>query len=166
MAGKKQNMALMWKKLMKLVILGEDNIICWWIRDVISEMFESRVFCWSNKNYWVGKTSRENCSVVLRHGRTSSKMRRATLWIVKQMHSVWMQTKWNNNWTICDDVWITFSACATSKLPGCEASHAKNCRVVLRDGRSLEKVRGKMLWLGKQKDRAVVQSLISLLGRP
>ena len=33
------------------------------------------------------------------------------------------------------------SAAATAKLPGCEKPHAKNCRVVIRCGRTREKVR-------------------------
>ena len=46
-----------------------------------------------------------------------------------------------------------------------EISH-KNCRVVLRYGRTCKHVRWKILWANEQKDRTVVQSLNSLLGLP
>ena len=40
------------------------------------KMFDSRIFCWNKRKInGMGKTSRANRSVVLRHGRTCSKMR-------------------------------------------------------------------------------------------
>ena len=61
---------------------GKPNEI---IEEEHTKMFESRNFCWSN---WivtrVGKASRNNSRMVLRHGRTCSKMRWAVLWFGKQ----------------------------------------------------------------------------------
>ena len=50
------------------------------------------------------------------------------------------------------------SAAVTEKLSGWEKPHAKNCRVLLRHGRTCSKMRWEILWTGEQKDRAVIQS--------
>ena len=50
-----------------------------------TKMFESRIFCWTDRKITgMAETSRTNRGVVLRHGRTRSKMRWAILWIGKQ----------------------------------------------------------------------------------
>ena len=54
----------------------------------------------------------------------------------------------------------------TEKLPGWEISTRKDSVVVLRHGRTCSKMRWEMLRIGEQKDRAVTQSLKSLLGWP
>ena len=123
MAGKKQNLAPMWKKLMKDVDIEEpvsflDHVYlgctqqeCKPNEKIISQynkMFESRIFCWSNREITrMGQTSRENFSVVLRHGRTGSKMRGAVLRIGTQEDRarfpvlVWTITKSKRkNWKI------------------------------------------------------------------
>ena len=58
------------------------------------------------------------------------------------------------------------SAGAAEKLPGWEKTRTKNSRVVIRYGGTRGKMRRTVLRIGEQKDRAVVQSLKSLLGRP
>ena len=50
------------------------------------------------------------------------------------------------------------------KISRVEETSRKNCLVVLRHGRSCEKVRWKMLWAGEQEDMAVVRSLNSVRG--
>ena len=80
-----------WKNLMKKVELDEptsflDHVYLGCtqreckpnetIIEQYTKMFESRIFCWSNRKISeVAKTSRTNSSLVLRHGRTCSKMR-------------------------------------------------------------------------------------------
>ena len=49
------------------------------IIELYKKMLESRISAGTTENYRCGKNSRENCSVVLRHGRTCSEMRRVTL---------------------------------------------------------------------------------------
>ena len=51
-----------------------------------------------------------------------------------------------------------------SKITRVGETSRKNCRVVLRHGRPCEKVRGEVLWTGKQKDGAIVHSFNALLG--
>ena len=100
MAGRMQNMVPMWKKLMNLVDLDEptsfldhENLGCTQrecnpnetIFDEQRKMFESRNFCYSSwKATRVGATSRKDGRMVLRHGRTCSKMRWNVLWTRKQ----------------------------------------------------------------------------------
>ena len=100
MAGKKQNLAPMWKKLMKNVdneeptsFLDHVYLGCTQrerkpnekINGQNNKMFESRISAGATEKLpgW-DKTSRENFSVVLRHGRTCSKMRGTVLRIGKQ----------------------------------------------------------------------------------
>ena len=91
MAGKRQNLAPMWKKLMKDVDVEEPtsfldhvDLGCtqrecknkrenhWTIQQDVRVPY----FCWSNRKITrMGLTSRENFGVVPRHGRTCSKMR-------------------------------------------------------------------------------------------
>ena len=87
---KKQNMAPMWKKLMKLVDLGEPTSFlahvylgctqreCKPNETIIAQytkMFESRFSAGATEKLPGWEKSRTNSSVVLRHGRTCSKMR-------------------------------------------------------------------------------------------
>ena len=90
MTGKKQNMAPMWKNLMKDVDLDETNIISWprifgmhstWMQTKCNDYWGIYTdvwityFCWSNwKITRMWKTSRKDGCVVLRHWRTCSKM--------------------------------------------------------------------------------------------
>ena len=47
-------------------------------------------FCWGNWKFTrAGKTSRKNCSVVLWHGRTGSKMRWVVLWTGKKLEQLY-----------------------------------------------------------------------------
>ena len=99
MAGKKQTMAPMWKKLMKNVDIDEptsfldhENLGCTQceckpnetIIEENTKMFESRVSAGAAEKLSGWQTSRTNSSVVLRHGGTFSKMRWAILRIGKQ----------------------------------------------------------------------------------
>ena len=109
MAGENQNMAPMWKKLMKDVDLDEPTSFlyheklgctqreCKPNEDIFNqygEMFESRIFCWSNwKITRVGTTSRKDGRVVLRHGRTCSKMRSEKLRTGKQKDRAVIQSR-------------------------------------------------------------------------
>ena len=56
------------------------------------------------------------------------------------------------------------SAGVTEKIPGVGGTSRKDCRI--RHARLREKMRGKILRTGQQKDWAIVQSLNSMLGRP
>ena len=99
MAGKKQNMAPMWKKWWKLWILTNPHQVlamCTWnVLSVNANRMNTywtiykdvriTFFCWSNrKTTGIGKTSRANGSVVPRHGGTCSTMHWAILRVVKQ----------------------------------------------------------------------------------
>ena len=91
MSGKNQNMAPIWMKLMKLVDLREPTSFLGHVdfgctqreckpNETITEqntkMFESHTLCWSNRKITgMGKTSRKDGGLVLRHGGTCSKMR-------------------------------------------------------------------------------------------
>ena len=107
MAGKRQNLASMWKKLMKNIDLDEptsfldhvcsrctqrecrpDEIVI----EKCKEMFESRISAGQLKITRMAKTSRKNCSVVLRHGRTCSKMRGKVLRIGEQKDRATVQS--------------------------------------------------------------------------
>ena len=96
MDGKKQNLAPMWKKLMKNVDIEEPTsflnhvyLVCTQreckpnekIVEQYNKMFESRI---SAKITRMGQTTRKNFSVVLRHGRTCPKMRVTVMRIGKQ----------------------------------------------------------------------------------
>ena len=89
MAGKKQNMAPMWKKLMKIVDPDEptsflDHV---YLGGTQREC-KPNEFCWSNwKVTRMGETSRTDSRTVLRHGRTCSKMRWAILRTGEQNNS-------------------------------------------------------------------------------
>ena len=89
MPGKKQNMAPVWKKLMNNVDTGEptsflDHVYlgcsqreCKQNEKILgryAKMFESRISVGAAVKLPGWETSRENCSVVLRHARTCSKM--------------------------------------------------------------------------------------------
>ena len=100
MAGKKQNMAYMWKKLMKDVDLEEptsflDHVYLGCtqrecnpneiIIEEYTKMFESRISVGTTaKNTGVEKTSRKDGRMVLRRGRTRSNMRWTLLRVGKQ----------------------------------------------------------------------------------
>ena len=100
MAGKKQNLAPMWKKLMKKRRYWRTYIISWprvfgmhpegmqtkWSHHwTLHKKVRITYFCWSNREITgMAKTSRTNRGVVLRHGRTCSEMCWAILWIGKQ----------------------------------------------------------------------------------
>ena len=56
------------------------------------------------------------------------------------------------------------SAGATEELPGWDKPRAKKFSVVLRHGRTCSKMRGTMLRIGKQEDRATVQGFQYLFG--
>ena len=89
MSGKKQNLVPMWKHLMRNddleettsfldhVYLGCTQGECKPTETVLEQKNEDvriTYLCWSNRKVtWVAKTSRTNCSVVLRNGRTCSK---------------------------------------------------------------------------------------------
>ena len=89
--GKRHKMAPMWKKLMKLVDLLRSNIISWprifgmhstWMQTErnffchVRKKVRFTNFCWINwKIARVGETSRKNCRVVIRCGRTCEKAR-------------------------------------------------------------------------------------------
>ena len=91
MAGRKQNMAPMWKKLMKNVDLDELTSFleheylgctqreCKPNEIVIEEhakMFQSRISAGATENYWVGKKPHaKSVGWFLRYGRTCLKMR-------------------------------------------------------------------------------------------
>ena len=93
--GKKQNMAPMWKKLMKNVDVGEPtsfldhaNLGCAQheckineiVIDEFRKMFESRISAGATEKILrMRETSRKDGSVVLRHGRSCSKMREQIL---------------------------------------------------------------------------------------
>ena len=108
MAGKKQNLAPMWKKLVKDVDIEEptsflDHVYLGCtqreckpnekIFGHYNKMFESRVSAGATEKLpgW-GQTSRKNFSVVLRHGRTCSKMRGTVLRIGKQKDGATIQS--------------------------------------------------------------------------
>ena len=100
MAGKKPNLALVWKKLMEDVDFEEptsflDHVYLGCtqrrckpnekINRPYNKMFESRFFCCSNREITrTEQISRKHFSVVLRRGRTCSKMRGTVLRIGKQ----------------------------------------------------------------------------------
>ena len=100
MAGMKQNMAPMWKKLMKNVDLHEptsflDHVYSWvystWMQTKWNYYWEVQrnvwltYFCWSNWKFTrMGKTSRDYCSVDIRYGRSCSKMRGKVFELVKK----------------------------------------------------------------------------------
>ena len=91
MAGENQNMASMWKKLMKNVDLDEPPSFLYHVyfgctqreskpnEDIVNqyrEMFESRIFAGLSQQITrVGKTPRQDGRVVLRHGMACSIMR-------------------------------------------------------------------------------------------
>ena len=83
------NMAPMWKKLMKQVdldgpssFLDHENLGCTQrectpndiIIDEYRKMFESRISAGATEKFQVWENLTQDCSVVLRHGRTCSKM--------------------------------------------------------------------------------------------
>ena len=87
-AGRKQNTAPMWKKLMKLLDLREltsflDHMHFGYtqreckpnesIIDEYNNIFESRISAGATENTGMGKTSRKKGSVVQRNGRTCEK---------------------------------------------------------------------------------------------
>ena len=99
MAGKKQNLALMWKKLMKNIDIEEpttflDHVYlgctqreCKPNEKIIGRQQDVRVpyFFWRNRKITrTGQTALKNFSAVLWHGRTCSKMRGTVLRIGKQ----------------------------------------------------------------------------------
>ena len=100
-AGKTQNSALVWKKLMKKCERWRTYIISSWPRllgmhstwmqtkwkiiEQFSKMFESRISAGATEKLpVVWNTSRKNSREVLRHGRTCSKMRWEILRVGKQ----------------------------------------------------------------------------------
>ena len=62
-----------------------------------------------------------------------------------------MQTEWNNHWTIYEDVWITHFCWSNKKLPGWQKTARTNCSVVRRHGMTCSKMRWTILWNGKEK---------------
>ena len=82
------------------------------------------------------------------------------------MYSTWMQTYWNNYWTIYQDVWITYFCWNNWKITGVGKASRKDSRVVLRHGRTCSKTRWAILWTGKQWSGAALQNVKSLLGWP
>ena len=99
MSRKKQNSALLWKKLIEDVDIEEPTSFLNHVysgctqrerkpnKKIIGQynkMFEFPYFCWSNRGITtMGQTLRKNFSVVLRRGRTCSKMRGTALRIGK-----------------------------------------------------------------------------------
>ena len=61
------------------------------------------------------------------------------------------------------DAWIKCFCWATRKFPGWEKTSRKNSRVVVWNGRTCSKMRWEILWAGKQKSGAALQSFRSLL---
>ena len=114
MAGQKQKMVPMWKKLMKKRWSWGTNIISW--------------------PWKLG------------------------------LYSTWTQTKWNNYWTVDEDVWITNFCWNNWKITGAGKASRKNCSVVLRHGRTCSEMRWTKRWTGKQESWATLQSFKSLLG--
>ena len=125
MAGKKQNMAPMWKNWWNMLILLNPHhffTMCTW--DALSvnanrmkhywttyDDVWSTYFCWSNRKITgMRKTSRTNGSVVPRHGGICSKMRRAVWGFGKREKSssktmfqvfAWMITNHSNLLETC-----------------------------------------------------------------
>ena len=103
MAGKRQNLAPLWKKLMKYVDIEEptsflDHVCsgytqreCKTKREIIGQ-YNNPVFLLEQlKITRVGQTSRKNFSVVPRHGRTCSKKRGTVLRFGKQKDGTTIQ---------------------------------------------------------------------------
>ena len=116
MAGKKQNTAPRWNKMMENVDLDEptsflDHGNFWmystWMQiewnhywSIYKDVWVT-YFCWSNwKVTMLGKNSRKNSRVVLRHGRTCSKMRWEILRAGKKSGAVFQSNMftWHSYW--------------------------------------------------------------------
>ena len=82
-----------------------------------------------------------------------------------RMHSTGTQTKRENHWTIQQDVWVSYFCGSNRKITRMEQTSRKNFSVVLRHGRTCSKMRGAVLRIGKQEDRAIFQGFQSLFGR-
>ena len=96
----KQNMAPMWKKVMKNLWYWRTDIISWpcvstWMQTKWKDYWTIFTKLWITeqlKNYRDRKNARTNSSVVLWHGRTCSKMRWAILWTGKQESGATLQS--------------------------------------------------------------------------
>ena len=115
---KKQNMAPMWKKLMKNVdlegptsFLDHENLgyiqrDCKPNEIVIEEfslLFESRIFAGATEKITEGRATHYISGVVLRHGRTCSKMRLSEI-------VSWQTKKWSNYTKFQVFAWITINS--------------------------------------------------------
>ena len=80
------------------------------------------------------------------------------------MYSAWMQTEWNNYWTIIEMFESRVSAGATEKLPGWEKPHAQTVSWSYDIEGHTQKCVERYCELANKKDRAVKQSLKSVLG--
>ena len=112
MAGKNQNLAPMWKRWWKTWILTNPHHFLYHVHlgctqreckpnETVIEQFTKDVwityFRWSSRKITgMAETSRANSSVVLRYGRTCSKMRWAVeqLWIGKSIQTRWTWICW------------------------------------------------------------------------
>ena len=66
------------------------------------------------------------------------------------MHTSWLQSQREYYWSFCYCI---------RKFTRMDETARKNCRVIIRYGRTREKVCWNRLWAGKQKDKATFQSL-------
>ena len=69
------------------------------------------------------------------------------------MQSAWMQTEWNNHWTIYEDVWVTCFCWSNRKITGVAKTSRTNSSVVLRHGGTCSKMRWAILRIGKKKKK-------------
>ena len=140
MTGKKQNMAPMWKKLMKLVDLGT---YIWDALNVTAKRTKpllTNTECWSSRTHIISGSR------------------------VFGMYSTWMQTEWNSYWGIYKDVRITYFCWSYWKVTkaGKNLTQRRLCGPMT--CKDMSKMRRETLRAGKQKSGATIQSFKSLFG--
>ena len=81
------------------------------------------------------------------------------------MHSAWMQSEWNNYWTVYKDIWVRYICWSNWEIARMGQTLRKNFSVVTRHGKTCSKMCWSVLRIGKHKDGATVQSSASLFGR-
>ena len=71
---------------------------------------------------------------------------------VFEMYSTWMQTKWNDYWTLWEDVGITYFCLSNWKFLGLEKPHAQTVALSYDQEGHSQKMCGAILWVSKQDD--------------
>ena len=147
MAGKKQNLAPMWKKLMKDVDTEEPKSCLDHVKLAGKKQNIDPMWKVLNKEVDLGEPTSFLDHVYL--GCTQRQCEISTD-IVDSYRTIFESR---------------ISARATEKLPGWDKPRAKTSAWSCDNGRTCSKMRGTVLRLGKQKDGATIQSSPSLFGR-